>query len=57
MQSSPEFLFLNISGNKKDLNVLLVHANDHPVNVSDHENLGSILHNIFSFFLTFPVLQ
>lgn len=31
MQSSSEFLFLIISGKKKGLNVLLVHANEHPV--------------------------
>lgn len=41
-QSSSEFLSLIISGNKKSLNILFVHANDHPD--SDHENLGSVFH-------------
>lgn len=50
MQSSSEFLFLIISGNKKGLNVLLVHANDHPVNVPGRENLSSVFHNTFFFF-------
>lgn len=59
MQSSSEFLFLIISGNKKGLNVLLVHANDHPVNVPGRENLSSVFHNtfFFFFFLTPPVHQ
>jgi len=31
MQSSSVFVFLIISGNKKRLNMPLVHVNDHPV--------------------------